>query len=159
MDNEQNVSFTLNSSEDPCNSESFYLADKGKLGQTLTYAAILYLSLLENSLITIFRYREKNLRRTVDFFIVNMACSDILFAITVVPRRITEILSSPLEWHVHGFLGEVLCRITDIVQDVSTAVSIESLVLITVNRFQSIMFPLRPNFVTPSIRGMLIVLT
>ena len=153
------MSSSPNSSDETCYSDSFHLDDNAKLGQTLAYAAILVFSLLGNSLIAMVFYREKNLRTTVDFFILNMACSDILFAITVAPRRITEILSSPYEWHLDGFLGEALCRLTYIVQDVSTAVSIESLVVIAVDRFRSIVFPLRPNFVTPSIRGIFIVLT
>ena len=88
-----------------------------------------------------------------------MACSDILFALTVAPRRITEILSSPNEWYLNGFIGEALCRVTYIIQDVSIAVSIESLVLIAVERFRSILFPLRPIFITNSVRNISIFLT
>lgn len=154
-----NVSAAYNSSDETCYSDSFHLDANAKVGQTVAYVAILFLSVVGNSLMVAVFYREKNLRTTVDFFILNMACSDILFALTVAPRRITEILSSPYEWHVDGFLGEALCRVTYIVQDVSTAVSIESLVVIAVDRFRSIVFPLRPNFVTPSVRGIIIFLT
>lgn len=159
MDIDQNISSPFNSSNEKCDSDSFHLDNEVKLGQSLAYAAILVFSFVGNSLIAIVCYREKNLRTTVDFFILNMACSDILFAITVVPRRITETLSTPFEWHINGFLGEVLCRMTHIVQDVSTTVSIESLVVIAFDRFRSIMFPLRTNIVTPSIRKIFIVLT
>ena len=154
-----NGSTAQNSSDEKCYPDSFNLDANAKVGQTLAYVAILVLSLVGNSLIAAVFYREKNLRTTVDFFILNMACSDILFALTVVPRRITEILSSPYEWHLDGFIGEALCRVTYIIQDVSIAVSIESLVLIAVERFRSILFPLRPNFITPSVRSISIFLT
>lgn len=55
-----------------------------------------------------------------------------------------------------GLLGEVLCRTTYIIQDVSTAVSIQSLVIIAVDRFRSIVFPLKPYFITTSIRAILL---
>ena len=145
--------------EENCFSDSFNLDIDAKTGQTIAYVAIFFLSLVGNSLIVAVFYKERNLRTTVDFFILNMACSDFLFALTVAPRRITEILSSPLEWHVGGLLGEALCRVTYIVQDVSTAVSIESLVVIAVDRFRSIVFPLRPSFITPSVTGIIIILT
>lgn len=154
-----NGSASQNSSDEKCYPDSFNLDANAKVGQTLAYVAILVLSLAGNSLIAAVFYKEKNLRTTVDYFILNMACSDILFALTVAPLRITEILSSPYEWHVDGFIGEALCRVTYIVQDVSIAVSIESLVLITVERFRSILFPLRPNFITPSARSISIFLT
>ena len=95
-------------------------------------------------------YKERNLRTTVDFFILNMVCSDLLFALTDAPRRITEILSSPNEWHMEGILGEALCRgVTYIIQDVSFAVSIESLFVIAVDRFRSIVYPLKPTLSHP----------
>ena len=147
------------SSEETCLSDSFNLDTRAKSSQTLAYVAIFVLSLIGNSLIATVFYRGRNLRTTVDFFILNMACSDFLFALTVAPRRITEILSSPNEWHMEGILGETLCRVTYIVQDVSTAVSIESLVVIAVDRFRSIVYPLKPTFITPSIRSILILLT
>lgn len=154
-----NDSTPRNYSEEICCSDSFNLDANAKVGQTLAYVAIVILSLTGNSLIAAVFYKEKNLRTTVDYFILNMACSDVLFALTGAPRRITEILSSPYEWYVDGFLGQALCRVTYIVQDVSTAVSIESLVVIAVDRFRSIVFPLKPNFVTPSVRRILILLT
>ena len=154
-----NGSDSLNSSQEICDSDSFNLDTTAKVGQTLAYIAILVLSLVGNSLIAAVFYKEKNLRTTVDYFILNMALSDVLFSLTGPPRRITEILSSPYEWYVDGFLGEVFCRVIYIVQDVSTAVSIESLVVIAVDRFRSIVFPLKPNFVTLSVRRVLIFLT
>lgn len=154
-----NGSTPQNSSDEICCSDSFNLDANAKAGQTFAYVAILVLSLVGNSLIAAVFCQEKNLRTMVDYFILNMACSDVLFALTGAPRRITEILSSPYEWHVDGFLGEALCRVTYIIQDISTAVSIESLVVIAVDRFRSIVFPLKPNFVTPSVRRIFIFLT
>lgn len=154
-----NGSTPQNSSNEISYSDSFNLDANAKVGQTFAYVAILVLSLVGNSLIAAVFYKEKNLRTTVDYFILNMACSDVLFALTGAPRRITEILYSPYEWYVDGFLGEALCRVTYIIQDISTAVFIESLVVIAVDRFRSIVFPLKPNFVTPSVRRILIFLT
>ena len=154
-----NGSNPQNSSQELCYSDSFNLDANEKVGQTFIYVAIFILSLVGNSLIAVVFFKEKNLRTTVDYFILNMACSDVLFALTGAPRRITEIRSNPYEWYVGGFLGEALCRVTYIIQDVSTAVSIVSLVVIAVDRFRLIVFPLKPNFVTPSVRRILILLT
>lgn len=94
------------SEEETCLSDSFHLDTSAKSGQTLAYVAIFVLSLIGNLLIATVFYRGRNLRTTVGIFILNMACSDFLFALTVAPRRITEILSSPNEWHMKGILGE-----------------------------------------------------
>lgn len=156
---ESNRTLLQNHSDNSCYSDSFNLDATAKIGQMLAYIAIFVFSLIGNSLIAMVFHREKGLRTTVDCFILNMAFSDFLFAVTVVPRRITEILSSPQEWHMGGLLGEVLCRTTYIIQDVSTAVSIQSLVIIAVDRFRSIVFPLKPYFITTSIRAILLFLT
>lgn len=138
----ENGSASQNSSfEGLCFSDSYHLDARAKSGQTFAYMAIFSLSLVGNSLIAAVFYRGRNLRTTVDFFILSMAFSDFLFALTVAPRKITEILSSPNEWVVEGFFGEALCKVTYIIQDVSTAVSIASLVVIGVDRFRSIVFP------------------
>jgi len=59
----------------------------------------------------------------------------------------TEILLAPRRWLVGGFLGLALCKSLSFLQDVSTAVSIFSLLAIAVDRYRGIVFPLRKNIV------------
>ena len=46
-------------------------------------------------------------------------------------------------WLISGPLGQALCKLLPFLADVSTAVSVQSLVLIAVDRFGAVVFPLR----------------
>ena len=115
-----------------------------KVSKISIYCALLILAIVGNSLITTIIVKYKNMRKTIDYFVANMACSDLLFPIFVLPRIITELILSRQRWLIDGELGLTLCKLVYFFQDVSTAVSIQSLVLIAVDRFNAVVFPLRP---------------
>lgn len=154
-----NSSTPQNSFEEIFYSDSFNLDANVKVGQTFACVVILVLSLVGNSLTAAVVFKEKNPRSTVDYFILNMACPDDSFGLTGAPRRITEMLSSPYEWLVDRFLLGALSKVTYTIQDVFTAISIESLVLIAEDRFRSVVFPLKPSLGSPSVSCMFILLT
>ena len=67
-----------------------------------------------------------------NYLIANMAVSDIVITFLVVPRHITEILvRTPLR-------GSILCKSLPLLHDIITAVSILSLVVITIDRYTGI---------------------
>ena len=63
------------------------------------------------------------MRKTVNYFIVNMAVSDFIFALISVPVRLAETATSSPQWHVSGTAGLVLCKLYNFVKLVSFAVS------------------------------------
>ena len=113
----------------------------GKIGKTVAYCLIFLVSLAGNTVVGIIVYKTKNMRKPINLFIVNMAMSDLLFPIFLIPREIQLLYID--SWLIGGHLGQVLCKLVMFLCDVSLIVSIQSLVLIAVDRFGAVVYPLR----------------
>ena len=99
-----------------------------------------------NVLIGAIVFKTASMRRTINYLIVNMAISDLLISIFTFPRILTDLFVG--YWLIDGTLGLALCKLVYFLQDVSTAVSIQSLVLIAVDRFGAVVFPFKPPVVS-----------
>ena len=117
-----------------------------KIGYTLAYCVLLVVSLAGNSFIGIIVYKTKAMRKPINYLIVNMAMSDLLFTIFVIPPTLEYFYRG--SWQVSGPLGPVLCKLLPFLTDISVAVSIQSLVLIAVDRFGAVVFPFRSPFIS-----------
>ena len=114
----------------PANCYSFRNHTAEILGKTFSYCVILVVSLAGNFLIGIIVYKKKTMRRTINYFILNMAMSDLLFPIFVFPSILVDLYGG------FGYqFGQACCNAMMLVQYVSAIVSIQSLVLIAVDRF------------------------
>jgi len=112
-----------------------------KVGETVAYSVILVVSLVGNSLILLIVYKTPTLRKPINMLIANMAMSDLLYPIFLFPVRLTEMHVG--SWLIGGTFDQALCKIHTFLADISTLVSIQSLVLITVDRFGAVVVPLR----------------
>ena len=65
-----------------------------KIGETVTCCLIFIVSLVANSLIVMIVYKTPNLRKPINFFIANMASSDLLYAIFWVPWSLSHLHSN-----------------------------------------------------------------
>ena len=61
-----------------------------------------------------------------------MAMSDLLFTIFWFPKELTQLYVEN-QWLISGPFGQALCKLVQIITDVSSDVSIQSLVLIAVD--------------------------
>lgn len=113
-----------------------------KIGETIVCGLIFITSLLGNMLVVIVVYRERRMRTMVNFLIVNMAVSDFLCTLSVVPRVITQTFTYPDAWMITGAAGDAMCKIVLFLQDVTVAVSLLSLLMIAIERYQAITSPL-----------------
>ena len=73
--------------------------------------------------------------------IANMAMSDLLFPIFLFPVQLADMHVG--SWLIGGTLGQALCKIHAFLVYISPLVSIQSLVLITVDRYAAVVVPLR----------------
>ena len=73
--------------------------------------------------------------------IVNMAISDLLFPIFLFPLNLVEMQAD--FWLISDSLHLTLCKIGFFLLTVSATVSIQSLILITVDRFGAVVMPIR----------------
>ena len=128
-----------------------------KVGETVAYSLILVVSLVGNSLIVLIVYKTPTLRKTINMLIANMAMSDLLYPIFLFPVRLAEMHVG--WWLIGGTLGQALCKIHTFLADVSSLVSIQSLVLITVDRFGAVVVPLRSPLISRKFCPFFIVAT
>ena len=120
--------------------------DAKRIGISFYYYLSFVVALIGNIIIGIIVYRTRSMRKPINFFIVNMAMSDLLFPIVCFPYIVAEINFS--YWLLGGPLGQALCKLHDFLVDVSAFVSIQSLVLIAVDRFGAVVFPLRSPLIS-----------
>ena len=114
---------------------------EARIGVIFAYCVIFVVSAIANCSIALIVYKIKTMRKPINLFILNMAMSDLLFLISAG----TEILFllKPNSWIFRGSAGDALCKIKDLLVSCSFAVSVQSLVLIAVDRFEAVVFPLR----------------
>ena len=120
-----------------------------KIGGTVTYCLFIIVSLAANSLIVTIVYKTPNLRKPINYFIANMASSDLLFPIFWIPLKLSRLHTT--SFLIGGQLGQAFCKLVPFFANVSIAVSIQNLILIAVDRFGAVVFPLR----SPLIRSKL----
>ena len=126
-----------------------------KVGATVAYSLILVVSLVGNSLIVLIVYKTPTLRKPINMLIANMAMSDLLYPIFPIPVLLTELHVG--SWLIGGTLGQALCKIYPFFGDISSLVSIQSLVLITVDRYAAVVAPLRSPLISRKVCRCLIV--
>ena len=134
------------SRKEPSCSVTFNLAEH-KIGVTIALCILFVFSLLGNSLIGVVVYKTPTLRKPINFLIVNMAMSDLLFSLIVVP--VTLVYLHLHSWAItKGALASTTCKVTPYLVGVSIFVSTQSLVAIAVDRFVAVVFPLRVSLLT-----------
>ena len=119
---------------------------------------IMLLSILGNSAVIAIVVKNKHMRTTTNYLIANMAVSDLLLSAFAVPRELTEIFIGYQAWLIDGPADAALCKIVYFLQEVSTAVSIRGIVVITLDRYTGVVSPFRPPIITPKRRKFVIAL-
>ena len=120
-----------------------------KIGGTVTYCLIIIVSLVANSLIVIIVCETPNLKKPINYFIPNMGSSDLLYPVFSIPFKLSLLHAN--SFLIGGQLGQALCKLVPFFGNVSFVVSIQNLILIAVDRFGAVVFPLR----SPLIRSKL----
>ena len=80
-----------------------------KLGLTFAYCLLMIASLAGNTFIGIIVYRTESMRKPINFLIVNMAMSDLLYPVFVFPRFLSSLYVD--YWLITGPLGQALCKL------------------------------------------------
>ncbi|XP_078382300.1 substance-P receptor-like [Oculina patagonica] len=130
-----------------------------RISKICAYCLILLGSLLGNIFIIIIVYKHRDLRKTVNYFIVNMAVSDLLYPVIIIPVQITELLTGSEHWRVSGILGSIFCKLHVFSGVVSSHVSAQSIVWIALDRFVAVVFPMRRELISTKIRTIAILTT
>lgn len=143
----------LNTSNRSDNSVNAYCPSPGMSATTaqtiqiVLYSLIIIGSLCGNCLVIAIVVKTTKLKTTTNYLIANMAVSDLLVPIFAVPVKIVETYSGN-SWLVSGALGEILCKLIPFCVEISTAVSIQCLVAIALDRYYALMYPLKPHLLS-----------
>ncbi|KXJ20063.1 QRFP-like peptide receptor [Exaiptasia diaphana] len=126
--------------------------------KVLAYCLIILMSLIGNSLVITVIYKDKRMKTNINRFIVNMCISDILMTLWVLPQTISSIVHDG-RWQVTGDMGDFLCKMVPLWQDVSAGVSIFSMTVIAFDRFFAIVLPFKAHVITTRRCYLMIFLT
>lgn len=119
-----------------------YTAEK-RLAKLIAFGILFLGSLIGNGLACLVVYKNRSMRTTINYLLINMAVSDLTVPLLVATRKIVELSTDSLEWRVGGIAGDLLCKLVYFVSDLSPMVSISSLVMISFDRFKAIVVPFK----------------
>ena len=117
-----------------------------KIAVTVAYSLLFVVSIFGNTSLIITVFKTKTLKRTINFPIVNMAISDLLLPLIRIPWQVLALHQN--SWLFRGDYANVMCKLNKFLTFMSVFVSIQSLVLVAVDRFGAVVFPFRPPFIT-----------
>ncbi|XP_068724693.1 kappa-type opioid receptor-like [Montipora capricornis] len=107
---------------------------------TSTLLVLGVMSLIGNTLIVTIFIKKTSLRTSTNYYIVSMATSDILVQVFILTVYASEVEIIPMNLR--------LCQVGNYIRGVSQSVSISSMVLISLDRFIAIVYPLKTIFTT-----------
>ena len=148
------------SSQQNVTCESLHTFPPVQISTIVVLSFVMLASLVGNTLIIIVVYKRKELRRTVNYFIVNMAISDLVFPLIYNPTGLANSVGSIYwQWPIGGTAGLVFCKLTHFLTAVSLTVSIQSLVWISIDRFMAVVFPMKLHLISSRFRAFAIAST
>ena len=125
------------------------------------YFISLLVALIGNVLIIVVFYKYKPIRKSINYFVLNMATSDLFTPLTIMPFIIASTLSNG-----HGFLNQlpsplagVVCKLCFFLADTSIVVSIISLLMISLDRLIAVVFPLQITLISKKVRFICILMS
>ena len=134
-------------------------SNASKISKLIALSVVVFTSLVGNTLIIVVFQKHKDLRRTINYFIVNMAISDVMIPLTLIPGWLASIVFGSDRWLVGGTLGLTLCKLVHLLTGSSLLVSIQSLIWIAIDRFIAVVFPMKARFISSNVRVKAIIST
>ena len=126
---------------------------------TVVLSTISLLAVTGNLLVVITFIKTLNLKTSPNYYIVNMAVSDLVCVILNWPLYATEGMLKPGGSLIKdSVITSIFCKIGIYSRALSYAVSILSLVLIAVDRFIATVYPLKALNIAGKIRAILLIL-
>ncbi|XP_069484803.1 probable G-protein coupled receptor 19 isoform X2 [Ambystoma mexicanum] len=103
---------------------------------SLVFGALWLLSVFGNALVCLVIHRSRRTQSTTNYFVVSLACADLLLSIGSTPFVLLQFTSG--QWA----LGGVMCKLVRYFQYIAPGVQIYVLLSICVDRFYTIVYPL-----------------
>ncbi|XP_019520879.1 PREDICTED: neuropeptide FF receptor 2 [Hipposideros armiger] len=105
----------------------------------ISYFLIFFLCMVGNTVVCFIVMRNKHMHTVTNLFILNLAISDLLVGIFCMPITLLDNI-------IAGWpFGSTMCKISGLVQGISVAASVFTLVAISVDRFRCVVYPFKPK--------------
>ena len=128
-----------------------------KISLIVVYCMVLLVGLTGNALIITLVYKRKDLRKTINQLIANMAFSDFVFQLTFIPVELAKAAYG--QWPIAEPAGSIVCKIQSFVIYASVYVSVQSLTWIALDRFIAVVFPMKVHLISSRFRVLAIAST
>ncbi|CAF1044968.1 unnamed protein product [Rotaria sp. Silwood1] len=103
----------------------------------ILYVIVFIVGTIGNLLVIIVIQRNRSMRTVTNMFIMNLAAADLLVLVFCLPATVIQDVTKT--W----FFGLVLCKFVNYIQNMSISVSVLTLMAISVERYQAIVYPLK----------------
>ncbi|XP_062963521.1 neuropeptide FF receptor 2 [Cynocephalus volans] len=104
-----------------------------------SYFLIFFLCMMGNTVVCFIVMRNKHMHTVTNLFILNLAISDLLVGIFCMPITLLDNI-------IAGWpFGSTMCKVSGLVQGISVAGSVFTLVAIAVDRFRCVVYPFKPK--------------
>ena len=124
------------------------------------YFISLLVALIGNVLIIVVFYKYKPIRKSINYFVLNMAISDLFTPLTIMPFIIARALSNGAFLNqIPSPLAAVVCKLCFFLADTSIVVSIISLLMISLDRLIAVVSPLQINLISRKVRVICILMS
>ena len=124
------------------------------------YCISLLVALIGNVLIIVVFYKYKPIRKSINYFVLNMAISDLFTPLTIMPFIIARTLSNGAFLNqIPSPLAGVVCKLCFFLADTSVVVSIISLLMISLDRLIAVVFPLQIKLISMKVRFICILMS
>ena len=128
-----------------------------KVGRTLSLALLMAVTLVGNSLVIWVFKGSPALRTNLNYFMINMVASDLLYPFVLLPREMVYIWFGYPRILVGGSMGQFLCKFFQPALGMSTAVSIQSLAFIALERYIAVVYPWKSRTIFTSKRRAILI--
>lgn len=134
-------------------------ADDNRVMRIVVYSLLIASGVICNALIIILFTRNRQLRKSINFYILNMAISVLFVLIFSASVRLAQNISNSQNWKVNGSFGLFLCKSVNYFSDLSPLVSTFCLVFMSLDRFLAVVYPTKRHWRSKTIRRQLIIVS
>ncbi|KAM6984922.1 neuropeptide FF receptor 2-like [Aplochiton taeniatus] len=118
----------------------------------VSYLLIFLVCMVGNGVVCFIVLRSKNMRTVTNFFILNLAISDLLVGIFCMPTTLLDNI-------ITGWpFGSVVCKLSGMVQGISVSASVFTLVAIAVDRFRCIVYPFKQKLTISTSKLIIVII-
>ncbi|KAM9820346.1 neuropeptide FF receptor 2-like [Neosynchiropus ocellatus] len=119
---------------------------------TVSYLLIFLVCMVGNGIVCFIVLRSKNMRTVTNLFILNLAISDLLVGIFCMPTTLVDNI-------ITGWpFGNLVCKLSGMVQGISVSASVFTLVAIAIDRFRCIVYPFKQKFTTTTSKLIIVII-